>query len=339
MKKNENLPLVSVILPVFNAKDYIKEAIQSILDQSYENFELIIINDGSSDGTLDVILSFKSDKIKLISRENKGLVYSLNEGIKISQGKYIARMDADDISIHSRLSEQVKFMQEHENVGICGSFVERFEGEGSHYNEVVWKLPSEDADLRVRLLFGVPFAHPSIMMRKDIILKYNLYYNEIYKNAEDYKLWVDFSRYTKFANIQKVLLRYRYLQTSITRASDNKKDDERFLTISKIFNEVLENLEIKLSQKERKLHFILTLNERIQQSQIDLKVLSEYFTKIIKSNEKIRYFDNIALKNYLSLKFLVVAFFICKKKDVKFLNALFCKLFYRGIFVRLGIIK
>ena len=118
-----NNPLVSVVLSVYNAEKHIVEAIESILTQSYKNFEFIIIDDGSTDGSLEIIKSYDDERIILISRENKGLIASLNEGIEQAKGKYIARMDADDISLSSRFEEQVTFMEMHEEVGICGTTI------------------------------------------------------------------------------------------------------------------------------------------------------------------------------------------------------------------------
>lgn len=108
---NQNI-LISVILPVYNAELYLKEAIESILKQTYKSFELIILNDGSSDNSLNIINSFKDDRIILIDRENNGLVYTLNEGINMAKSKYIARMDADDISLSDRFEKQIKHMEE-----------------------------------------------------------------------------------------------------------------------------------------------------------------------------------------------------------------------------------
>ena len=119
--------LISVVLPVFNGDKYLSEAIESILNQTYINFEFIIINDGSTDGSLTIIENYrvKDNRIVVISRENKGLIASLNEGIRIANGGYIARMDQDDLSLPTRLEEQVKFMDSNQ-LDICGTYVQLF---------------------------------------------------------------------------------------------------------------------------------------------------------------------------------------------------------------------
>lgn len=166
------MPLISVVMPVYNAELYLDEAIQSITNQTYKKFEFIIINDGSTDKSLEIIKKYKDEysRIVLISRENKGLVFSLNEGISKAKGKYIARMDADDISLSTRLEEQVAFMEENQEIGVCGSWVEVF---GDNRKNTIWKMPKSNEELKTRLLFSVPVAHPSVMMRKEILDKYN----------------------------------------------------------------------------------------------------------------------------------------------------------------------
>ena len=209
--KNIN-PEISVVMPAYNAEKYIEEAIQSILDQSFKDFEFIIINDGSADNTLNLVQEFqkKDDRIVLIDRENMGLVHSLNEGISKSKGEYIARMDADDISLENRFIEQLKFMKSN-SVDICGSSVQLFTGK----NDIkVWSYPLLDRDIKFSLLFSCTFAHPGVMMRRRIFS--SLRYRDC-KYAEDYRLWVDaaLSKF-KMANINKVLLKYRLHENQVS---------------------------------------------------------------------------------------------------------------------------
>lgn len=325
---NENI-LISVVMSVFNAQSYIQEAIESILTQTYENFELIIINDGSTDKSLELIESYKKNdnRIIIVSRENEGLIASLNLGCKLAQGKYIARMDADDVSSPDRFEQQVRFLEMNSEIGVCGSWCEVF---GNHSLSHRWKMPQCDEELRVRLLFSVPFAHPSIMMRKELLEQYGLFYKSKYKNAEDYKFWLDLSQYTKFANIPKVLLRYRYLESSVSRQADLEQDD-RFKTISSIFCKVLINLGIENTEKENRLHFTIGLNKRIEKEDIDLSFLDSYLTKIINANKTASYFDERYLLKFLSRKFLIVVYYLFKRRKYQVVNTLRSKYLYIGI--------
>ncbi|MFW2555408.1 glycosyltransferase family 2 protein [Aliarcobacter butzleri] len=319
--------LISVILPVYNGREYLSEAIESILNQTYTNFEFIIINDGSKDDSLQIIKEYerKDERIVVISRENKGLISTLNEGIANAKGKYIARMDQDDISLPRRFEEQIKFLEKNLEIGVCGTWVEVF---GDNRNPILWKMPINDDELKVRLLFSVTFAHPSVMMRKGLINQYNLRYNEKYINAEDYKFWLDFSKYTKFVNIPKVLFRYRYLETSISRVADNAKDEHRYKTISSIFKEVLDELNIKNTEEENRLHFTIGLNERISKVDINLKLLNSYLNKLIDANKKKQVFNQKYLEQFLAKKFLIVVYYKIKKRDFSFFGAIFYNLFW-----------
>ena len=207
---NNIKPNISVVMSAYNAELYIEEAIQSILNQTFENFEFIIINDGSTDNTLNLIKPYeqKDNRIILISRENKGLIASLNEGIEKAKGKYIARMDADDISLPTRLEEQVNHMKSNDVI-LCGTFIELFGAESK-----IRKYPISDSDIRSFFIFRSPFAHPSVMMDAKIVK--SIKYNKDFIHAEDYKLWAEFLQYGKAVNIAKVLLKYRITPEQIT---------------------------------------------------------------------------------------------------------------------------
>ena len=172
-------PLVSVVMPVYNAQKYLNKAIDSILAQTYKDFEFIIINDGSTDNSLQIIKKYqkKDKRIIVKNKKNKGIVAALNDGIKLSRGKYLARMDADDISLPSRFEVQVNFMEKNSKIGVCGTWVEVF---GEINKNYLLKFPINNELLKIRLLFSVPFAHPSIMMRRDLVVQYNLQYNKKY---------------------------------------------------------------------------------------------------------------------------------------------------------------
>nr|WP_272886343.1 glycosyltransferase [Stutzerimonas stutzeri] len=293
-------------MSVYNGEKYLAEAIKSILSQSLIEFEFIIINDGSTDNSLEIIQSFMSldKRIVLISRENKGLVASLNEGISVAKGKYIARMDADDVAKDIRFERQVSFLDKNPDVGVCGSWVRIF---GENIKPAIWRMPASDKALRPRLLFSVPVAHPSVMFRRDIVVNASLRYDEEYKNAEDYKFWVELSRYTKFANIQKVLLDYRYHTASISRVADKKKSEDRFLTITKIQAGMQSGLGLDIDEKDRLIGFVLALNDRMPGSPFSLFEVRNYLLKLYKKNKEVELFDNFSLYCFLSRKYFIYA--------------------------------
>lgn len=318
-----NSPKVSVLMSVYNAERYLKDSIESILNQTFNSFEFIIINDGSSDSSLDIINHYKStdDRIVLIDRENKGLIRSLNEGIGISRGEYIARMDADDISLDTRLEKQYRFMRENSEVGVCGTGTINF-GEGIKKSK--WFPSSNDKQLKAELLFSSCFAHPSVMIRKSLLVDNNIFYEEEFKHAEDFRLWTVLSDYTKFSNLNEVLLKYRVLNDSITRQADKALND-RFFIISNIFNAKLKKLEINNTREENMIHFNLSVNTRLKESKISLVELQQYFNKISAQNSKIGYLNGRELNLILGKKWLLNLY--CQKN----IRAIFSKYFYFGL--------
>ncbi|WP_099610792.1 glycosyltransferase [Vibrio fujianensis] len=325
-------PKISVVMSVYNGEKYLGEAIDSILKQTFSDFEFIIINDGSTDKTLEIIKSYmkKDDRIVLVSRENKGLIVSLNEGLDLAKGQYIARMDADDISIKSRFEKQIEFLDSNPDIGVCGTWVEVF---GENIKSKKWKMPTQDPDLKAKLTFSVPFAHPTVMIRKKVIDKYKINYDLGYKDAEDYKFWVDFSKYTLFSNVPEILLRYRYHQESISRVADNKENKERFEIISKIQNEVLTSIGIVLTNEGAKNHFILSLNERILNNVTDCDVIRAHLLKISSSQIESSQFDSSAIERLMLKKyFIYLILSIRRDKDLSYLK-IFDLMFLKGAFL------
>jgi len=317
-----NNPIVSVIMPVYNGEKYLREAIQSILNQTFIDFEFIILNDGSTDKTEEIILAYDDPRIHYIKNEtNLQLVETLNKGIKFAKGKYVARMDADDISLPTRLEEQVKFMEDNPDIGISGSAAIVF---GENINTSIWKLLKNNEAIKSELLFSSTFAHPSVIMNKKMILKYNLFYDNNFLHAEDFELWTRMAKVTKMANISKPLLKYRVVENSITREA-NKNLGERYLIHKKIFNTYLEELDIQNSEEEKKLHFYVSINERIKEHEICFEQLEKYFNKIIDANKSKKIFNNLELKKVLGKKWLANIYY------TKNISKVFSKYFLYGI--------
>jgi glycosyltransferase involved in cell wall biosynthesis len=208
-------PLVSVILPCYNADAFVEAAVISIMDQTYRNLEIIIINDCSTDKTPGILemLAEKDPRIKIIHNEkNYGLVTSLNKGIANANGKYIARMDADDISLTNRIEMQVDFMESNSDVALCGSNYIIIDDKNTQIGKI--EFPSEDRILKTELLFMCPFGHPTVMIKKEIFEQCG-YYEDI-APSEDYELWVRISKGHRVGNIPGYLLKYRWHGNNIT---------------------------------------------------------------------------------------------------------------------------
>jgi glycosyltransferase involved in cell wall biosynthesis len=209
-----NAPIITVLMPVYNAEKYIGEAIRSVLDQSFRDFELIIVNDGSTDGTEQVILSFTDPRIVLISRENGGVSAALNTGLQRSAGTYIARFDADDICYTDRLAVQLAFMENHPDHVLCGSDVDYITEEGEFiYHHHCFGY--HHRDVSEKFYFYCPFIHSSVMFKRAEVIQaggYNLFAHTF----EDYFLWVQLVKKGKLANIPKALIKVRLNAASVT---------------------------------------------------------------------------------------------------------------------------
>jgi glycosyltransferase involved in cell wall biosynthesis len=192
-------------MPVYNGEKYLREAIESILNQSFTDYEFLIMNDGSQDQSVDIINSYHDPRIRLVLNEpTLGLVHMLNRGIENSRSCYIARMDCDDISMPQRLTKQVAFMNQHPEVGICGTWIEYFMGK-----QYLLQLPVSDSEIKQALPSYCPMAHPTVMFRTAVVKNNGLYYSHDFPYVEDYELWFRAAQITCFANIPEVLLKYR----------------------------------------------------------------------------------------------------------------------------------
>jgi glycosyltransferase involved in cell wall biosynthesis len=259
--------LISVILPAYNAELYLKEAIDSILAQTFTDFELIVINDGSTDKTEEIILAYEDERIVYIKNEqNLGLIGTLNKGMDLAKGKYIARMDADDICFPQRFAKQVDFLEENQEYIICGTAAYRFYdhiSDGKAFNP-----PLNDENIRVRLFFNSGFIHPSVMFRADAVRNHHLRFSYDYKYAEDYFFWIDLLKYGKGFNLKEKLLYYRVVETSQT-AVGNSNVEKRKEIIGNIHKRYFYDYEIPVNSKEIELNFYLTNITRMKL--LDLK--------------------------------------------------------------------
>jgi glycosyltransferase involved in cell wall biosynthesis len=218
-------PKVTVLMSVYNCKKYLREAIDSILGQTFEDFEFLIIDDGSTDSSAKIIRSYADPRIRLIqNEENIGLTRSLNKGLKLAKGEYIARMDADDISLPSRFEKQVKALDENEKLGLLGTRYVKIDNKGNEKGEIPVPLRRENI-LKHFLLFGSAFCHSSMMFRKSYAKEIG-FYDESMKFAQDYDFGLRLFEIYDIDNYPEVLQKWRYnLKTgiSVKRVDEQKR--------------------------------------------------------------------------------------------------------------------
>lgn len=203
-----NKPRVSVVLPVYNAVRYVEQAVTSVLNQTFTDFEVIAINDGSTDGSLGVLqrLAAMDPRIRLISRENRGLVTTLNEGLAHAQGEYLARMDADDISHPERFARQVAYLDAHPECIALGTWAIAIDEDGEQLSLIEKPLVHHEID-RLAIQGGCPMLHPTLMMRLDVLRKIGGYRN--YQYGEDRDLYLRLAEVGTLMNLADTLLQYR----------------------------------------------------------------------------------------------------------------------------------
>jgi FkbM family methyltransferase len=201
-------PAVSVVMSVYNGQAFLAAAIESILSQTFRDFEFLIIDDGSSDKTPEILSTCaKQDgRIRVVRHENKGRAVSLNIGIELSKSPYIARMDADDISLPNRIKEQLEFMERHPEVGLLSGTYERINSEGRVLDTI--RLLPRDAEIKVAMLVYNPMCHPAAMMRREVAIACGEY-RKAFLDADDYDLWLRMSERSQLANLEQPILQYR----------------------------------------------------------------------------------------------------------------------------------
>lgn len=209
-------PTISVILPVYNAASYLQDSIDSILCQTYGDFELIIINDGSRDASGEIIRSYSDSRIVYLEQSNRGLAATLNRGIEFSSGRYVARQDADDIAMPERFARQISFLESHKEYALVGTWAEIWSDRQPSGR--VHRHPRENPRIQFHLLFDNPFVHSSVVVRGDILKSEGGYTADASRQPpEDYELWSRLARKYPVANLPEILQIYREVPGSICR--------------------------------------------------------------------------------------------------------------------------
>lgn len=237
MAKDIKNPKITVLMSVYNSEQYLAEAIDSILNQTFEDFEFLIINDGSRDRSLNIIKSYNDTRIRLIDRENRGLTASLNQGIQLAKGEYIARQDSDDVSIPGRLEKEVKFLDSNLNVAMIGSNYTIMDEAGKHL--ITTNVFTHPKDLKLAQVTCNQYGHGSVMMRTRVVRKCKGYDKKV-GYVEDYDLWTRISRVADIANFQEPLYLYRRNDEGVTRQNLELQIRQTFAIRDKAFQHFLQ---------------------------------------------------------------------------------------------------
>lgn len=293
--------LLSIIIPAFNAEKYISQAIQSVLNQTYDNFELIIINDGSTDKTKVVIESFKDERIRYFENEkNSGIVFSRNKGLKLAQGEYIGMLDADDIAYPKKFEKQITFLQQNKDFGMIGSWSKFIDEEGESISGS-WKLRAKPEMIPSIMLFKNYFLQSAVLYRKSCIRQYS--FKDGFDILEDYLIWLEIIKKFKVWNLQEYLLDYRIHSGGVTKMHQKEKLEKE----KKVFRLQLTELGIDASEKEIELHLLIRNDTQISEVRT-LKSIENWMLKIIDQNSKLGKYDHKMLIHVILNRWLKVCF-------------------------------
>ncbi len=216
------MPKVSVIVPVYNGEAYLREALDSLLAQTWSDFDVWIVDDGSTDGTPDILAAYTDWRVHVHRQPNRGQTGALNTGLCLAEGGYIARLDADDIALPDRLAHQTEFLDLHQDVALIGSDYLDIDERGQPLRVV--HLPTTDRDLRQHLGKRNPFAHSTIMMRRELLQRIGLYIRHPrYPQFQDYELWIRIAAHAPIASLPLPLVHRRVHRGSISAAADDAR--------------------------------------------------------------------------------------------------------------------
>jgi len=286
-----NTPLVSVIMPAYNAEKYIAKSIRSIICQTYKNWELIIVNDGSTDGTAQIIQEFlqKDSRLKLLDNgTNKGLIVTRNKGLAASNGKYIANLDSDDLANSERLEKQVAFLENNTAHVLLGSACIHIDAKGKKIASIERNIPNDH--LKTLLLFSNYFINSSVMMRADQAK--TLRYIEGFAPAEDYQFFSQLCKLGSVGNLNEKLVEYRIHDQNVS----SLQKGEKLSAVKKIQEALLHVLTVTPSSKELESHSSL-VNGLSKASASELQPTEDWLLSLIAGNQKAMIYPE-AIFNY-----------------------------------------
>lgn len=297
---------VSVLMPVYNAEAYLAEAIDSIISQTFTEWELILVNDGSTDKSEEIILSYSDTRIRYSKNvENKGIIYTRNLMIEMASAEYIAFLDSDDISMPDRLNQQVSFLENNPDYALCGTWSIMTNKDGKQIRKI--NMPSCYEDIKCSLLFVNTFVQSSMMIRKEILVKHP--YDKGYPVAEDYELWCRLSRLYKLKNLPVHLTKYRWHGDNISQSKKEQMDS----LVKGIYKRELNVIGIKPTDEELSLHAAIKDRTIIKQpTKAYLKGLRVWLRKLANSETSKEIYNRDAFISTIAFRWI----FACKEWQV-----------------------
>ncbi|MEQ8688382.1 MAG: glycosyltransferase [Imperialibacter sp.] len=276
-------PAISVNIPVYNAVPYLQQTLMSVLAQTFQDFEIVLVDDGSVDNSAEIIESFSDSRIRLYRNDhNRGIAYTRNRLVQLSRGKYIAILDADDVMCRTRLADQFGFLRNNQDFVFIGSDVEIIDGNGKHLD--FWRYGHAPEDYPSLLFFKNMFVQSSVMINRSLLPESLNLYDLDYPPAEDYELWCRLARIGKVWNMPSVLTKYRVHESSISR----QKSDLMSLQLGKIIASNLNSFNQEVGRID--LHKAFSSSSYLPRDAVSFSVFDRYIAKLKEDNDKVELF-------------------------------------------------
>jgi glycosyltransferase involved in cell wall biosynthesis len=294
-----DVPLISVLMPVFNCRQTVAQAMESVLAQTLGDFELIAIDDGSTDDSAQVINEFaaRDRRVRAFRQENRGVGAALNAALDLAGGKYLARMDADDRTVPERFAEQVAFLDEHPEIAVVGGWHRSF----GAIDGRVTNHPAEPQRIKATMLFRVAMSHPTVMMRQEQFARNGWRYAERQQFPEDYDLWVTILQRHELANLPKVLLAYRIWPGSVCQRPWPAQRDQHLAVQCRL----MEGIGLAPNPRQRAIHRALAFDEIPAEAKF-LASAHEWLNEIWRHNEQKPFFDPQSLARVLTGRYIAL---------------------------------
>jgi len=306
MSNQDSQPLVSVGMPLYDGEKYLKEAIDSILNQTYSNIDLVVVNDGSADNSVALVEAYDDPRIRLFHNDqNRGVSYTRNRIIEFAKGDYLAWMDCDDISLPQKIERQVELMESNKNIGVCGTSYLLFFEETVYYED---RAKNSHEDIRANFVFKpATIFMPTAMICMAILKEDSIRFNESLAMAEDYDFFQRFCEKYQASNVTETLFRYRDNPNSLTHSFENKKQ-ERFRLKQSIYSRILNGVAIEATEADLLNHENCTNDVMFTDFQAYVNC-TNHLRAIEHGNKRLNTYDHKVMKKVLKEQF----FFISKK--------------------------
>ncbi|MEM1325630.1 MAG: glycosyltransferase family 2 protein [Bacteroidota bacterium] len=291
------MPLLSILTPVYNREAYIGEAIESVQQQGITDWEMVIVDDASTDNTVNIVKACqaKDNRIRLIEKaQNSGISATRNRGLEVISGKYIVMLDSDDVCLPNRFERQVDFLEQHLQIGVLGAWAKHIGSSNRQFTP-----EKKDGELRARSLYRCPFVHSSTMVRSEVVQQHNLRYNESYPAANDYHFWVNILPHTQVHNLQEYLVGYRTHPQNISLTHQSTQQQLRAKTSHLAF-QLLLNWELPIEVHQ--IFFRLLAYDQLAEG--DLPLLENTFETCLAKLAQYPEIDSHYLRPILYKKFM-----------------------------------